>query len=131
MICFTEVPYLVSGLHPLRDPRETELSPRSPNQAYALSAWRSQALPAGAQAILGGMLAFPLRLSGEGILEGEGPGALQEETSCLSCSARAWVPSAPRAREAGKHHVDAVWEHLITSVLHHEAFPFLEFILAN
>lgn len=91
------MPHLVSGLHPLRDPRNPELSPRSPDQACTLSAWGSWALPAGTQAILAGMLTSPLRLSGEDILEGEGHGGFQEETSSLSYSARAWAPSTPGA----------------------------------
>lgn len=39
--------------------------------------------------MLVGLLTSPLRLTGEGVLEVEGPGTFQEETSHLSYPARA------------------------------------------
>lgn len=90
-------------LHPLRDPGNAELSPRSLDQACALSAWASQPSASWDTGHIGWV-----RLSGKGVLEVEGPGALQEEASCLSYFARARVPSTPRAQGAGKQHVKAV-----------------------
>lgn len=90
-----------------------------------------QDLPAGVQAILFGMLISPLRLSGKDILEGEGPGLFRKRPA--ACPTRLGLGSPPPPEPEGQVNImwKLSWECLITSMLHDEASPFLEFILAN
>lgn len=67
----------------------------------------------------------------EDILEGEGPGVFRKRPA--ACPTWLGLGSPPPPEPKGQVNITwkLSWERLITSMLHDEASPFLEFILAN